>query len=45
LVDALMQTAAALPGFKQHDVADHATLLQTAQTAQPAPTRRRTAAK
>ncbi len=30
LADALLQAAAALPGFVQHDVADHATLLQSA---------------
>jgi len=30
LADALLQAAAALPGFVQHDVAEHATLLQTA---------------
>lgn len=32
LVDALLQAAAALPGFVQHDVAAHATLLQAAPT-------------
>ncbi|MEO7401259.1 MAG: LysR family transcriptional regulator [Polaromonas sp.] len=31
LADALLQAAAALPGFVQHDVAAHATLLQSAQ--------------
>ncbi len=31
LVDALLHTATALPGFVQHDVADHATLLQSTQ--------------
>ena len=32
LADALLQAAAALPGFVQHDVAAHATLLQSAHT-------------
>ncbi|MFZ4285412.1 LysR family transcriptional regulator [Variovorax sp. HJSM1_2] len=31
LVEALLHTAATLPGFVQHDVAEHATLLQSAQ--------------
>lgn len=37
LVDALLQTAAALPGFVRHAVSDHATLLQRVGTARKTP--------